>query len=83
MRMTATITSKGQVTIPGDIRDKMGLAQGDMIVFSTRPGGRCEMRTVKKGQGIEGMLHSCLKRKRPVTIDQMNRDIEAEATGQR
>lgn len=30
---TATITSKGQVTIPRDIREKLDLRQGDRLVF--------------------------------------------------
>ena len=29
-----TITSKGQVTIPKDIRDALGLGQGDKVLFS-------------------------------------------------
>ena len=29
----ATITSKGQVTIPKAVRDKLGIAEGDEIVF--------------------------------------------------
>ena len=35
---TATITSKGQVTIPKDIREKLGLRQGDQLVFYVEDG---------------------------------------------
>jgi antitoxin PrlF len=30
---SATVTSKGQVTIPVDVRDQIGLAAGDRIEF--------------------------------------------------
>lgn len=29
----ATITSKGQLTVPKDVRDKLGLKSGDRVVF--------------------------------------------------
>ncbi|HZQ38635.1 MAG TPA: AbrB/MazE/SpoVT family DNA-binding domain-containing protein [Dehalococcoidia bacterium] len=35
---TATITSKGQITIPRDIREKLGLRQGDQLLFSVEDG---------------------------------------------
>ena len=34
----ATITSKGQVTIPRSVRDTLGLKQGDPILFEERDG---------------------------------------------
>lgn len=36
--MTATITSKGQITIPKEIRDRLGLQQGDQIDFVAENG---------------------------------------------
>jgi len=38
MQEEATITSKGQVTIPKDIRDHLGLKDGEKIVFIERTG---------------------------------------------
>jgi AbrB family looped-hinge helix DNA binding protein len=33
MDAVATLTSKGQVTVPKAVRDALGLAEGDQIVF--------------------------------------------------
>lgn len=33
MDLAAKVTSKGQVTIPKAVRDKLGIAEGDEIVF--------------------------------------------------
>jgi antitoxin PrlF len=35
----ATITSKGQLTVPSGIRRALGLAPGDRLVFELREGG--------------------------------------------
>lgn len=36
--MSATLTSKGQVTIPVEIRERLGLQQGDQIEFTSENG---------------------------------------------
>lgn len=33
MDVAAKVTSKGQVTIPKDVRDALGIAEGDEVVF--------------------------------------------------
>ena len=38
MKHTATITSKGQVTIPQEVRRRLGLKQGDLITFEVENG---------------------------------------------
>ncbi len=38
--MTATLTSKGQVTIPKPIRDLLGIRPGSAVDFELAPDGR-------------------------------------------
>lgn len=70
---TSTITSKGQVTIPKEIRDQMGLEPGDRVVFRTDASGRVvvEPATVNL-LDLEGCLEPSRK---GVTVDEMNQVI--------
>ena len=38
MRSIATVTSKGQITVPLDVRTHLGLRQGDRVEFLTENG---------------------------------------------
>lgn len=38
MTNTATLTSKGQITIPKEIREKLGLKKGDKLVLIEKDG---------------------------------------------
>ena len=37
---TATVTSKGQITIPKSVRDELGLRVGDRVAFRTLEDGQ-------------------------------------------
>lgn len=41
---TATLTSKGQITIPKDVRDELGLSPGARVSFERSPSGDIVMR---------------------------------------
>ena len=41
---TSSISEKGQITIPKDIRDKLGIVQGDRLIFDLKD----DMIIVKK-----------------------------------
>ena len=45
--MSTTVTSKGQVTIPKAVRERLGIVAGDPVDFELGPDGRVEL--VKAG----------------------------------
>ena len=46
MKTVATLTSKGQITVPIAIRNRLGLVEGDRVEFVTE-GGQTVMRPVR------------------------------------
>jgi len=54
---TATLTSKGQLTIPAEVREALGLKTGDKIQFFENPDGSYSLQP-KTGSILEmyGML---------------------------
>lgn len=60
MAVTARISKSGQVTIPAEIRDKLGLKPGDTVIWSSDETGKAMVRPVKYSfdelRGILGPL---------------------------
>ena len=72
--MLATMTSKGQVTLPKEIRDKLGLTAGAKLDFWIEPDGRIIVRKVEPNPlSIRGLLKSPLER--PPTVAEMDAGI--------
>ena len=68
----STITSKGQVTIPADIRKALDLAAGERVVFTQLEDGTTVMRVKRRSiQEIKGLLKK-EKVNPKVSIDEMN-----------
>ncbi len=59
MKTTATLTSKGQITIPKVVRRLLGLEAGDALEFEVRP-GRVELRPAKPRRISAGVLRDRL-----------------------
>ena len=58
MATDATLTSKGQTTIPKEIRDRLGMKAGDRMTFTLMPNGMVIMRVKNKSiTRLAGMLH--------------------------
>lgn len=69
----ATVTSKGQVTIPSDIRQLMGLNAQDKLSFTPMPDGTVVLRAKNRSIfGLKGMLKPASGTK--VAIDEMRFD---------
>ena len=70
---TAALTSKGQITIPVEVRKKLGLKPGDRIGFIENENGEFVLKR-KTGSlmDMEGILKWTGK---PVTIEEMNETI--------
>ena len=67
----ATVTSKGQITIPTEIRRAMGLASKDRVVFSRLLDGTTVMRAKKRSVSeLKGLLKVRSSRK-PVSVKDM------------
>jgi len=67
---TATVTSKGQVTIPALVRVALGLEQGSRIEFVEMEAGKFSIVPVTSSiSELKGMLRKPAK---PVSIEDMN-----------
>jgi len=72
MSTDATLTSKGQTTIPKPIRDSLGMKTGDKIAFTLMPDGVVIMRVKNKRVAeLAGLLHK--KGRKPVPVELLSR----------
>lgn len=75
---TATITSKGQITIPATVRSGMGVDTGDRVEFIEIEPGRYEI--VAATLPVTALKGLVPKPRKPVGIDAMNAAIRDRAT---
>ena len=73
----ATVTSKGQITIPVQVRNKLGLGTGDRVEFVELEKG--EFAIIAATRSIRELKGVIRKPKRPVTIAEMNAAIAESA----
>jgi antitoxin PrlF len=70
---TATLTSKGQVTIPIAVRTALGVGTGDRVEFiETAPGHFELVATTQSVKALKGLIRKPAK---PVSIADMNAAI--------
>ncbi|MEQ1741584.1 MAG: AbrB/MazE/SpoVT family DNA-binding domain-containing protein [Candidatus Nitrotoga sp.] len=72
---TATITSKGQITIPAVVRAALGVEAGDRVEFVQIEPGRFEL--VASTQSVSALKGLVRKPASTVTIAAMNQAIAA------
>lgn len=69
----ATVTSKGQITIPVDVRTTLSLQAGERVEFTTLDDGTVIMRPKNRSLlDLGGMLKGAGSRKTKVSVDEMN-----------
>ena len=76
MGARATITSKGQITLPKEVRERHSLRPGDSVEF-VEEGGRTWVRARNvRAVDLAGILHR--PGRKPVTIAEMDEAIGDE-----
>ncbi|GMV56057.1 MAG: hypothetical protein AMXMBFR6_18620 [Betaproteobacteria bacterium] len=77
--MEATLTSKGQVTIPKAVRDALHLRSGDRLDFILEADGSVRVLPITGSvKRLKGMLP---KPPRPLTVEEMDEAIAKGAAG--
>ncbi len=72
--LETTLTSKGQITLPKALRDKLHLSHGDKLIFEEGEDGTITMRPYKK-YAIKD-LQGCLEYKGPAaSLEEMDEAI--------
>ena len=72
--MLTTLTSKGQITLPKEIRDRLGLDSGSILDFQLLPDNTITARAVKPdARRIRGLLKS--PHPEPLTVEQMDEGV--------
>jgi antitoxin PrlF len=66
----AKMTSKGQITVPKDVRLKLGLKPGDRVRFIVEADGRVRLLPAKRD--IAELVGILPKPKRALTIEEMD-----------
>ena len=73
----ATITSKGQITIPAGVRRSMGLKPGEGVAFFEGEDGEFVLRRVGSIMDLEGCLAGLVP---PMTVAEMDKAIGEAVT---
>jgi antitoxin PrlF len=77
--VTATVTSKGQVTIPAEVRQRLGIEAGDRLLFSV-DGAELRVQVVKQRSLSD--FFGCLPATRAYPGMDVIRDEAGQALGE-
>jgi len=70
---TATITSKGQITLPREVREALGVGTGARVEFVAEPDG--VYRVIAATRDIKQLKGLVPKPPTPVTVEAMKRAV--------
>lgn len=76
---TATITSKGQLTVPKSVRDALGIGPGDRVDFVRMADGN--FAVLPATQPVKRLKGIIPKPGKPVSIEDMDAAIARGASG--
>lgn len=76
--MESALTSKGQVTIPKELRDQLNLVPGDKVKFFLQPDGHVVILPKLPITALKGIVPSLGRR---VSLEEMDAAITKGATG--
>ncbi|HET7295449.1 MAG TPA: AbrB/MazE/SpoVT family DNA-binding domain-containing protein [Vicinamibacteria bacterium] len=72
---TATVTSKGQVTLPKKVREALRIKPGDQVDFVLESEGAVRVRAARNDvRDLKGILHR--PGRKPVSLEAMDEAIE-------
>ncbi len=75
----ATLSSKGQITIPATVREKLGLATGDRVEFVELAPGEFALKAATEDvRSLKGMAR---RPPEPVSLAAMNAAIRRRGSG--
>jgi antitoxin PrlF len=75
---SAKVTSKGQITIPQEVRERLGVSEGDRVEFVYLDDGGFALKPATRSiKDLKGIIP--LRRRRPVTLAEMDDAIAAGA----
>lgn len=66
---SATVTSKGQITLPKSVRERLGIEAGDRIEFVESEQGFVVVPATRDIRALKGIVGSSRK---PVSLKEMN-----------
>lgn len=76
---TATLSTKGQITIPAQIRERLGVDTGDRLEFVEQEDGSFAIRpALEDVKSLKGLLRKPAKR---VSIEDMKKAIRKRGAG--
>lgn len=79
---TSTVTTKGQITIPVQVRSALGLDAGDRVEFVELEKGQFAIIAATRSvQELKGLFRGT--RGKPVSIEEMNATIASAASKSR
>jgi AbrB family looped-hinge helix DNA binding protein len=74
----ATLTSKGQITIPAVVREKLGIAAGDRVEFVELAPGEFALRAATEDvRALKGVVR---RPSTPVSVDAMRAAIRCRGS---